>query len=161
MEYLWWVLIIIFFIVSFVGLVYPVIPSVVMIWGGVLLYFFFVEADDVGWLTWATLIILTGVLFITDFVANQYFVKRYGGSTWGMRAATIGLIIGCFVWPPFGILIIPFALVFLTEWYQNKDISFSLKVALGTLFAFLSGTFAKAIIQLVIIIVFFIDIFVL
>ncbi len=159
MEFFLWLLIIALFIISFVGLIYPIIPSVVLIWVGVAIYYFFMFPEAVSWWTWSTFIILTILLFITDYLANMFFVKRYGGSKWGLRAATIGVIVGCFVIPPFGILIVPFVLVLLTELAQQKAVGESVKVATGTLIAFLSGTFAKAVIQSAMIIVFLLDIF--
>ncbi|WP_100407362.1 DUF456 domain-containing protein [Bacillus solitudinis] len=158
MDIIWWSLIILCFFASFIGLLYPIIPSVVMIWAGVLLYHFLVFSDALTWWTWGTLLMLTIVLFVVDYIANLYFVKRYGASKWGMRAATIGLIIGSFILPPFGILLVPFALVLITELIQRNSIPDSLKVAFGTFIAFLSSTFAKAVIQLTIILVFVIDI---
>lgn len=158
MNILLWLSIIVLFVFSFIGLIYPIIPSVVLIWLGVVLYYFFGSTATVSWWTWATLGVLTIVLFLTDYLANLYFVQRSGGSKWGIRAATVGVIIGCFVVPPFGILIVPFILVLLTELIQRKVLSEALKVALGTLIAFLSGTFVKALFQFVMIVVFLIDV---
>ncbi|MCT8136536.1 DUF456 domain-containing protein [Anaerobacillus sp. CMMVII] len=159
MEIVLWIIIIALFIVSFIGLVYPIIPSVLLIWGGVVIYYFFISPESVTWWTWITFTVLTILLFLTDYLANLYFVKRYGGSKWGLRAATIGVIIGCFVIPPFGIILVPFALVLVTELLQHKPFQESFKVAIGTVIAFLSGTFAKAVVQAVMIIVFLLDIF--
>ncbi|WP_247747450.1 DUF456 domain-containing protein [Alkalihalobacillus sp. BA299] len=159
MDILLWIIIIACFVMSFVGLIYPIIPSVVLIWLGAILYYFFVSAAAVSWWTWGTFIVLTLVLFLTDYLANLYFVQRSGGSKWGIRAATVGVIVGCFIFPPFGILIVPFILVLVTELAQRKTFGDALKVALGTLIAFLSGTFAKSLFQLVMIVVFLLDVF--
>ncbi|WP_035177502.1 DUF456 domain-containing protein [Alkalihalobacterium bogoriense] len=156
MDIVWWILIIACFIVSFIGLVYPIVPSVVMIWIGVFLYYFFISS--LSWWTWGSLLFLTGILFIADYIANMYFVKRYGGSPWGLRAAWIGLIVGCFVLPPFGIILVPFLLVFVTELIQGQLAKVSFKIALGTVFAFLSSTLSKAFIQLIMIIIFILDV---
>ncbi|MCM2534599.1 DUF456 domain-containing protein [Neobacillus pocheonensis] len=85
-------------------------------------------------------------------------MDKAGGSKWGMRAATIGLIVGSFVIPPFGVIIVPFALVLIAKMIQKKTFQESIKVAFATLIAFLSGTFAKAIIQLIMIGVFVFDV---
>lgn len=103
-------------------------------------------------------VLLTVLLFLADFLANLHFVDKAGGSKWGMRAATIGLIVGSFVLPPFGILIIPFILVFVTELAQKNSAADSFKVAIATLVAFLSGTLAKALIQFIMIAVFALDV---
>lgn len=158
MDILFWLLIIVCFIFSFVGLIYPIIPSVLMIWIGIVLYHFAINSNELSWISWTMFVLLTVLLFLADFLANLHFVDKAGGSKWGMRSATIGLIIGSFVLPPFGILIIPFALVFLTELMQKNTAEASLKVATATLVAFLSGTLAKALIQLIMIAVFVLDV---
>ncbi|WP_371261564.1 DUF456 domain-containing protein [Bacillus sp. MUM 116] len=155
---IFWVIIIVVFIFSFVGLVYPIIPSVLLIWGGVMLYQFGINSHELSWVSWTMLILLTILLFLADYLANLHFVDKAGGSKWGMRAATIGLIVGSFVIPPFGVIIVPFVLVLITELVQKKTLQDSLKVAVATLIAFLSGTFAKAVIQLIMIVVFVLDV---
>ncbi|MBU9710660.1 DUF456 domain-containing protein [Evansella tamaricis] len=158
MEIFLWILIVVFFIVSFIGLIYPIIPAILMIWGGIAIFHFFINPDALSWWTWMSAIILTILIFLADLLTNLYFVKKYGGSKASMRAATIGLIIGCFVIPPFGILIVPFILVFIVEMVQDRTWKESFKVSIGTLLAFLSSTFAKGLIQLTIIIIFLIDV---
>ncbi|MBU9721534.1 MULTISPECIES: DUF456 domain-containing protein [Bacillaceae] len=157
MEILLWILISLLFIISFIGLFYPIIPGVLLIWLGVLTYHFFISATGLSWWLWICIVLLTILIFIADIMANLFFVKKYGGSQQGMRAATLGLIVGCFVIPPFGVIVVPFIFVFVTEMLQQKTSQEALKVSVGTLLAFLSGTFAKALIQLTIIIVFLID----
>lgn len=158
MDIIFWIIIIACFIFSFVGLVYPIIPSVLLIWVGILLYHFGITPNELSWISWSIFLIFTILLFLADYLVNLHFVDKAGGSKWGMRAATIGLIVGSFVIPPFGVIIVPFLLVLLAEIVQKKTFQESFKVAFATLIAFLSGTFAKAIIQLIMIIVFVIDI---
>lgn len=153
-----WVIIIACFIFSFLGLVYPIIPSVLVIWVGVVLYHFGINPNKLSWISWTILVLLTILLFLADYLVNLHFVDKAGGSKWGMRAATIGLIVGSFVIPPFGVIIVPFALVLIAEMIQKRTFQESIKVAFATLIAFLSGTFAKAIIQLIMIGVFVYDV---
>ena len=158
LDILFWVIIIACFIFSFVGLIYPIIPSVLVIWVGVVLYHFGINPDELSWISWTMFVLLTVLLFLADYLANLHFVDKAGGSKWGMRAATVGLIVGSFVIPPFGVIIVPFLLVLLAESLQKKSFGESIKVAFATLIAFLSGTFAKAIIQLIMIVVFVFDV---
>lgn len=131
-----------------------------IIWGGVVLYHFGINSNELSWISFTMLLLLTILLFLADYLANLHFVDKVGGSKWGTRAATIGLIVGSFVIPPFGVIIIPFVLVLITEMVQKKAIKEALKVAFATLIAFLSGTFAKGVIQLIMVVVFFIDVFI-
>lgn len=158
LDVIFWIIIIACFILSFVGLIYPVIPAVLMIWIGVVLYHFGINPDELTWISWTMLVVLTILLFLADYLANLHFVDKAGGSKWGMRGATIGLIAGSFVIPPFGVIVLPFALVLISEMMQKKTFQESIKVAIATLIAFLSGTFAKSIIQLIMIVVFIVDV---
>lgn len=154
MNTVYWIFITLSFLLSFVGLIYPFLPAVLMVWIGVAIYYFLISSTTITTISWVTLILLTIILFVTDYLANFYFVKRYGGSRLSGISAIIGAVIGIFIAPPFGIIIVPFILVLLTEMLQQKDADQSLKVALGTIIAFLSSTFAKAVIQLMMILVF-------
>lgn len=160
MEVLIWIGVIFLFILSFIGLIVPIIPGVGLIWGGVALYHFLIDSTSLTWLSWGSFALLTIVLLVTDQVAAYYFVKKTGGSKIGSIIATIGVIIGVFVMPPFGIIIVPFVLVIMIEILQQKPISAALDIALGTVIAFFSGTVAKALFQIIMIGIFIIDIIV-
>ncbi|WP_058305825.1 DUF456 domain-containing protein [Gracilibacillus massiliensis] len=158
MEIVWWVLIIACFALAFIGIVFPIIPSVLVIWVGFLVYQFLLTSENIGWIFWIAMVIWTLILIFADIIANSYFVKKFGGSKTGERIAAVGVIVGSFIIPPFGIIIVPFVLVVVTELIQKKSSQDALKAALGSLIGFLSGTFAKIMIQLIMIIWFFIAI---
>ncbi|MDX8046352.1 DUF456 family protein [Gracilibacillus sp. S3-1-1] len=158
MEFLWWTLIVICFVLAFVGIIFPIIPSVLVIWVGFFIYQFALAAENIGWIFWIAMVVLTLLLIFSDIIANSYFVKKFGGSKAGERMAALGVIVGSFVIPPFGIIIVPFLLVVITEIIQKKTTQEAFKAAFGSLIGFLSGTFAKIIIQLIMIIWFFIAI---
>lgn len=156
MAILIWILIIALFIVSFIGLIYPVIPSSLFIWIGFLMYHFFIDQTSLNLFFWVMMIAFTVILFIADVVANSYFVKRYGGSKWGERGAAIAVIVGSFIFPPFGIIIIPFITVLIIEMVQRSAWQQAYRAAVGSLLGFLSGSILKVVIQTIMIIWFFI-----
>lgn len=158
MEILWWVLIVVSFIAAFAGMIFPIIPSVLMLWIGFLIYQFLLTDVNIGWGFWIAMSIWTVILIFADIIANSYFVKKYGGSKAGERVAAIGVIVGSFIIPPFGIVIVPFIAVFITELIIKKTGNEALLAAVGSLIGFLSGTIAKIVIQLIMIIWFFIAI---
>ena len=84
------------------------------------------------------MIVLTILIFLADFLMNKYFVGKYGGSKFGEYGAIIGVIIGCFVLPPFGIVVIPFILVLVIELIQGYDFKRAIKVV-----CFYSRIFSK------------------
>lgn len=146
-----WIGIIILFLLSFAGMVFPIIPSVLVLWGGFALYYFGLSKEELSIVFWLAMGGFTVLIILADILANSYFVKKYGGSKWGEWAATIGVIAGSFIMPPFGILFVPFIAVVLTELVILKDVKKAVVVGFATLVAFLSGTIAKVLIQLLMI----------
>lgn len=157
-DILLWILIVVMFLLSFVGLIYPIIPSVIVIWIGFLLYQFGINGDELGFIFWTIMVIFTVILFVADILANSYFVKKFGGSKWGERGAAVAVIVGSFIIPPFGIIIIPFIAVFIIEVLQKRTMNDAFKASIGSLLGFLGGTLAKVIIQLIMIVLFVINI---
>lgn len=156
MEILMWILIIILFLGAFLGIIFPILPSVLFLWLGFILYHFGINSDKLGILFWIAMVLLTLLLISTDIIANSYFVKRFGGSKQGEMAAAVAVIIGSFITPPFGIIYVPVLVVFIVELLLKRTMKEAFFAALGSLFGFLSGTFAKILLQLVMVAWFFI-----
>ncbi|MFD2760063.1 DUF456 domain-containing protein [Lentibacillus juripiscarius] len=150
-----WIVIVALFIASFAGVIFPIIPSPLVLWVGFLLYHFVINADELTVWFWMGMAVLTVILIVADVIANSYFVKKYGGSKWGERGAAVAVIIGSFIIPPFGILIIPFLTVFVIETMQQKTSKEAIRASIGSLIGFLGGAVAKVVIQLVMIVWFF------
>lgn len=155
-----WIAIIILFVLSFIGLIYPFIPSVILIWLGFILYHLGLNSQKLTIFFWIIMGIFTIILLTVDILANSYFVKKFGGSKWGEQIAGIAVIIGSFIMPPLGIIIVPFISVIVVELLQNTSFKKAFFISIGSLIGFLSGTFAKIIIQLIMIIWFFIVVFI-
>ncbi|REI06816.1 DUF456 domain-containing protein [Staphylococcus felis] len=159
LNFIYSVLIIISFVIAFIGLIKPVIPSVLFVWIGFLIYDLGINHGTLSWIFWIAMILLTAFIFISDLMMNRFFVQRFGGSKQGEWAALVGVIIGSFVIPPFGVIVIPFILVFVIEMIQKQDIPFALKASVGSLVAFFSSVFAQGLVMLLMIIWFVIDAF--
>lgn len=155
-DFLVWIIIISLFLLSFVGLLYPIIPSSLILWGGFLLYHFFIDSEQLGLLFWITMGVLTIILLVSDIVANSYFVKKFGGSKRSEQGAGIAVIVGSFIMPPFGILIIPPLTVLIIEMLHRRSFKDATLIALSSFIGFMSGTIAKILIQLIMIIWFLI-----
>ncbi|RKQ30873.1 DUF456 domain-containing protein [Oceanobacillus halophilus] len=156
LDFIIWIVIIALFVLSFVGILYPIIPSVLVLWVGFLLYQFIINANELTASFWIVMVIFTIFLFVADILANSYFVKKYGGSKWGERGAAIAVIVGSFIVPPFGIIIVPFITVFLVELIQKRTPQESARASVGSLLGFLGGSAAKVLVQLVMIFWFFV-----
>lgn len=156
MEVVGWILVVACFMISFVGLVYPIIPGVLFLVGGFLLYGLFFSFSELSWWFWIIEILFVVLLFGADTLANAFGIKKFGGSNAGMWGSTIGLLIGPFVIPVAGILIGPFLGAVIAELIVKKrTFSEAVKSGIGSLVGFLTSTIVKAVIQIVMIIVFF------
>jgi uncharacterized protein len=157
MEIMYWTIIIAMFIVSFIGLIYPIIPSVIFILGGFLLYGVFFSFNPFSWFFWTVQILFVILLFSADYLANMLGVKKYGGSKAGIWGSTIGLLVGPFVIPIFGIIIGPFLGAILAEIIvHRKSFNESLKIGVGSVIGFISSVITKSIIQILMIVYFLI-----
>lgn len=101
-----------------------------------------------------TLIVV--VLFIADYVVGAWGVKKFGGSRASVIGSTIGLIIGPFLIPAFGLLIGPFLGAFIGELIAGEKAGKAVKVSFGALLGLFSSTVVKIILQIVMIVLFFI-----
>lgn len=151
-----WLLIIVLFILSFVGVIFPLLPSSLLIWIGFLLYHFVINGEKLTFIFWVFMVILTGILILADIIANSFFVKKFGGSKWGERGAGIAVIIGSFIIPPFGIILLPMVTVLVIEISRKRTLGEAILASVGSLIGFLSGIFAKIVIQFIMIIWFII-----
>lgn len=87
--------------------------------------------------------ILTISVIIIDYWIPIYGSKKLGASRYGIWGSTIGLILGIFLFPPFGIILGPFLGAFIGELVSGKSSGQSLKAGLGSFLGFLTGTFMK------------------
>ncbi|WP_342432327.1 DUF456 domain-containing protein [Neobacillus sp. FSL H8-0543] len=160
MEIVYWGIISILFVVAFIGLIYPIIPSVLFILAGFLLYGAFFSFAPFGWFFWLIQGLFIVLLFVADYIANMIGVQKYGGSKAGIWGSTIGLLVGPFVIPVLGILIGPFIGAFIAELAVNKrNIQDSLKIGFGSVVGFISSVLTKTIIQLIMIAYFLLVVF--
>lgn len=145
------------FVIAFIGLIYPVIPSVVFLLGGFILYGVFYSFEPFSWLFWTIQGLFFLLLIGADYAANIIGVKKYGGSKAGVWGSTIGLLIGPFLIPVIGILIGPFLGAMLAELIVHKrNMKEAAQIGFGSVVGFVSSVITKGIIQALMIIYFII-----
>ena len=120
MEFVYWIIIGTLFVGAFASLVVPILPGVLLMLGGFILYGLFFSFEPFNWLFWSIQGLFVALLFGADYIANIIGVKKYGGSKAGMWGSTIGLLVGPFVIPVLGILVGPFLGAALAELLVNK-----------------------------------------
>lgn len=160
MEVLFWMLIGALFVLSFVGLVVPVLPGTVLIFLGFVIYHFGIDSTQLGWWFWISMIILAALGFVVDTLASAFFAKTYGGSKGAFWAAVAGAVLGPLllgaVLGPLSLVLGPMVAVVGLELLRGRDFAQAMRVGWGTFLGFLSGTLFKVLIHIVMIVWFFI-----
>lgn len=140
-----------------VGSFVSALPGPPLAFVGLLLLMFVPQAQINVWFV-VIMGVIALIITVADFLIPIYGTKKTGGSKYGMRGSTIGLLVGMFLLPllgisigPFGILgiiLCPFLGAYLGEVYKgNKDNA--LKSAFGSLIGLLVGILLKALYSIV------------
>ncbi|MCX6255407.1 MAG: DUF456 domain-containing protein [Bacteroidia bacterium] len=136
-DYLLLILGILLMILGIIGCLVPVLPGPPFSFLGLIL----LHLTRFGHFTNPTLIILgviAVVVTVLDYFVPVWGTKRFGGSKYGTRGATVGLIVGIFL-GPMGIILGPLIGAFVGEMIFKDDISYALKAGFGSLIGFLTG----------------------
>jgi uncharacterized protein YqgC (DUF456 family) len=136
-DYILLILGIIFMIIGIIGCLVPVLPGPPFSFLGLI----FLHLTRFAHFTTPFLITLgsiTVIVTILDYVFPVWWTKRFGGSKYGTRGATIGLIIGLFL-GPLGIILGPLFGAFVGEMIFKDDMNYAFKAGLGSLLGFLTG----------------------
>ncbi|MCK3683446.1 DUF456 domain-containing protein [Maribellus sp. YY47] len=133
-----------FMIAGIAGCVLPVIPGPPLSYIGLLLLHFTsrYQFSTTFLIIWG---IVTVVVYVVDYFIPVWGTKRFGGSKRGVWGSLIGLVIGLFFFPPFGIIIGPFLGAVIGELTAGKDHGSALKSGFGSFMGFLLGTLLKLI----------------
>jgi len=149
-----WVIVVLLFVIGMLGAVYPILPGAVAIYAAFFVYGFMVSFKPFGWMFWTIQTLIVAVLFIADYAVNAWGVKRYGGSRASVIGSTVGVIIGPFVIPAFGLVIGPFAGAVIGELIAGSDLKRSVKVGWGSLVGLYTSVVVKIVLQALMIVLF-------
>ena len=146
-------------LIGILGSVIPILPGPPIAFGGLLLVHFTSNHPfSVEFLIlFGALAILSAVI---DNVLPIYATKKFNGSKKGVWGSAIGLIIGLFFFPPFGIIIGPMLGAFIGEILDGKSPNNSVKPAFGSLIGFLSSIFLRFALSIVMAYYFIVEVFI-
>lgn len=149
-----WVIVIILFVVGMAGAVYPILPGALAIYAAFFVYGFMISFEPFGWVFWTLQTLIVAVLFLADYAVSAWGVKRFGGSKASIWGSTIGIIVGPFVIPGFGLIVGPFVGAVIGELLAKSSMENSIKVGFGSLIGLFTSVVVKAVLQLVMIAIF-------
>ncbi|MBP8959967.1 MAG: DUF456 domain-containing protein [Bacteroidales bacterium] len=124
-------------IFGIIGGLVPVLPGPPLSFIGILLLHFskFANFSKTLILIFAGITIVVSVL---DYIVPIWGTRKFGGSKYGTRGATIGLIVGFFLGPA-GIILGPLIGAFAGELIFKDDFKYAVKAGIGSLLGFLTG----------------------
>ena len=153
------IIVLILFAVEIAAIFLPVLPDSVFFWAAVILFRVIKTEISYSPYFWTGALLITVLIFFADYLANAYFIKKRGGSNRTIFAAVFGMLFGTIFLGPLGFIIAPFILIFVTEYWQSRNKENSFKLALGSIFAFLTSTAVRLSMQIFLMIWFFIEIY--
>ena len=118
-------------IIGIIGCLVPVLPGPPLSFLGLI----FLHLTRFGQFTTPTLIIfgtIAVVVTVLDYIVPVWGTKKFGGSKYGTRGATVGLIIGFFL-GPLGIILRSLIGAFVGEMIFKDDMSYAFKAGFGSL----------------------------
>lgn len=156
LEIVGWLLVILLFVVGMAGTVYPVLPGVVAVYFAFFVYGWFFSFESFGWFFWTLQTLIVVVLLVADYAVGAWGVKKFGGSKLSVWLSTIGIIVGPFVIPAFGLVLGPLIGAMLGELFRGESLEKAFKVGIGSVVGLFSSMAVKIILQLAMIIIFII-----
>jgi len=98
--------------------------------------------------TLAFFTLVTIGISIFDYYAPIWGTKKFGGTKYGAWGSTIGLLVGLFIIPGFGMFLGAFLGAFLGEILGKAEPKKALKAAFGSFLGLIAGIFGKVILCL-------------
>lgn len=130
-------------IAGFIGSFLPVVPGTPITYCGLLTLQLAIQPFSVTFLVvWA---LIVAVIMVLDNVIPAYGTKKFGGSAYGIWGSLLGMLVGIFFFPPFGIIFGHLIGAFAGELIGGKTSDRALKSALGSFAGLLANTLMKVI----------------
>jgi len=135
------------------GCIIPALPGPFISWLSLFLFFLLPEHE----LSTTTLVV-TG-LFMALVTALDYIVpvlgaKKFGSSREGVIGGMIGIVVGLFFFPPFGIILGPLIGTIIGDLFSGGNFSKAFNSGMGSLIGFVVGTSIKLIYCIVVLTLF-------
>jgi uncharacterized protein len=131
-------------IVGLVGTVVPVLPGVLLVFGGLFLAAWAEGFTRVGAVGLTIIGFLAALALVADLVASWLGAKRVGASPAALVGATLGALVGLFFGLP-GLVLGPFFGAVAGELFARRDLAQAGKVGLGTWLGLLAAALAKVV----------------
>lgn len=155
MDILGLILACLFFAAGVAGTLLPALPGAPLILLGMIIYGLFAGFYNMSLWFFIFQGVAVGLIFLVDYAANVWGVRRYGGSRSAVWGSMAGLLLGLLLLGPLGIILGPFLGAVAGELISKKPLDRAVRTGLGTLLGLAGGTVLKLVIEAGMIIWFF------
>jgi uncharacterized protein YqgC (DUF456 family) len=137
-----WTAVVTLMALGLAGVVLPVLPGTVLIFGAILLGAWIDDFAKVSGWTVAVAAVLTAISLVCDYVAAALGARRVGASRQAVIGAALGTLLGIFsgLW---GLIFMPLVGAAIGEYLVLRDLQRAGQVGLATWVGLLLGTAVK------------------
>jgi uncharacterized protein YqgC (DUF456 family) len=139
---LWWVLSAFIVLIGLIGVIFPALPGIPIMFAGLVLAAWSNDFEPVGWGTIGVLGALVVLSVLIDFLSAAFGAKRQGASPRAFWGATLGAIVGIF-FGLVGIVLGPFIGAVAAELAGGSDAQQAGRSGYGVWIGLILGTAAK------------------
>jgi uncharacterized protein YqgC (DUF456 family) len=139
MEILIIIGIVILLLLGVIGSVIPALPGPPLSYIALLLSHFFINSLNGDFLLWIGVVVV--LVTVLDYYLQIYGVKKAGGGKYAIRGSIMGMLLGIFLFPPFGIVVGAFVGAYMGA--KMEASKHEVKIAFGALWGFIAGTILK------------------
>jgi len=142
-EILGLVLTLLVMLVGIAGAVLPGLPGPPVVFVAALAHKLYFGDLSVSWVVIALLGLVSAFSLLMDFLATTYGAKKLGATWKGMVGAGVGAILGIFILPPWGLLLLPLAGAAAGEMLGGREWREAGKAGLGAAIGVVAGVVGK------------------
>lgn len=136
-----------FFAAGIAGTILPVLPGAPLIWLGMLVYGLFTGFESLSVWFYIGQALAVVLVFFTDYAANKWGVRRYGGSQAAVIGGLLGILLGIFVLGPLGIVFGPFIGAVAGELVIRKPLATAVRSGMGSIIGLIGGIAFKLVVE--------------
>ena len=130
-------------VAGFVGCILPILPGPPLSFVALLILSFAKDWEPFSVIFFVIMGGLTVLITILDYLVPAVGAKKYGASKFGIWGSLIGLFVGIFVFPPFGIFLGGFAGAVVGELLSGREGREALRAGWGAFIGNLTATGLK------------------
>ena len=126
-----------------IGSVAPVLPGPPLSYLGLVALHFAKEGGVFSVTFLVFWLVVTILVTALDYFMPVYATKKFGGTKYGVWGGAIGLVVGIFIFPPFGIILGPLFGAIAGDLIAGKQFENALKSGIGSFVGFMVATIVR------------------